>query len=67
VLLLLFTIGLHLRFRSVLRTEVLGVGPVQMALSATLFTAVGVAFGLDLHRKGLLGGSVFRFTRVPAQ
>lgn len=48
VLLLLFTIGLHLRFRSVLRTEVLGVGLVQMALSATLFTAVGVAFGLDL-------------------
>lgn len=47
VLLLLFTIGLHLRFRSILRLEVLGVGTAQIAISAVLFTAVGLAFGLD--------------------
>ena len=48
VLLLLFTIGLHLRLRNVIRTEVLGVGVAQLAISAVLFTAVGLAFGLDL-------------------
>lgn len=48
VLLLLFTIGLHLRLRNVIRTEVLGVRVAQLAISAVLFTAVGLAFGLDL-------------------
>ncbi len=48
VLLLLFTIGLHLRFRSIIRPEVLGAGTVQLAISAVLFTAVGLAFGLDI-------------------
>jgi predicted Kef-type K+ transport protein len=48
VLLLLFTIGLHLRLRSILRPEVLGAGTVQLIISAVLFTAVGLVFGLDI-------------------
>jgi glutathione-regulated potassium-efflux system ancillary protein KefC len=48
VLLLLFTIGLHLRFRSILRLEVLGAGSLQLIISAILFTAAGLAFGLDI-------------------
>ena len=48
VLLLLFTIGLHLRIKSVLRPEVLGVGAIHLALSAALFTLVilGLRFGI---------------------
>lgn len=48
VLLLLFTIGLHLRIKSILRPEVLGVGAIHLALSAVVFTAVVLAFGLGL-------------------
>lgn len=47
VLLLLFTLGLHIRLRSILRPEVLGVGSIHLAASAGVFTGVGLAFGLD--------------------
>ncbi|MGF1472757.1 MAG: cation:proton antiporter [Rubrobacteraceae bacterium] len=48
VLLLLFTIGLHLRIKSILRPEVLGVGAIHLLLSAVLFTLVVVAFGFGI-------------------
>ncbi|MDP8925396.1 MAG: cation:proton antiporter, partial [Actinomycetota bacterium] len=47
VLLLLFTVGLHLRLKSVLRPEIFGAGVAQLAISAVLFSAIGVALGLD--------------------
>ncbi len=54
VLLLLFTIGLHLRLKSILRPEVLGVGAIHIAISAALFTLVGLAFGLGLTAAALI-------------
>jgi predicted Kef-type K+ transport protein len=54
VLLLLFTIGLHLRFRSIIRPEVLGAGAIHLAVTAALFTAVGLAFGLGLTAAALI-------------
>lgn len=45
VLLLLFTIGLHLRIKSILRPEVLGVGAIHLTFSAGLFALVVLAFG----------------------
>ncbi|MGB3633465.1 MAG: cation:proton antiporter family protein [Rubrobacteraceae bacterium] len=54
VLLLLFTIGLHLRLKSILRPEVLGVGAIHIAISAALFTLVGLAFGLGLTAAALV-------------
>lgn len=47
VLLLLFTVGLHLRLKSILRPEIFGAGVAQLAISAVLFSAVGLALGLD--------------------
>jgi predicted Kef-type K+ transport protein len=47
VLLLLFTVGLHLRLKNVLRPEIFGAGVAQLAISAVLFAAIGVALGLD--------------------
>ncbi len=48
VLLLLFTIGLHLRIKSVLRPEVLGVGAIHLALSAALFALVVLGLGFNI-------------------
>lgn len=45
VLFLLFTVGLHLRFRNVLRPEVLGAGGIHLLLSVVLFGAVGLLMG----------------------
>ncbi|CAN5662187.1 cation:proton antiporter [soil metagenome] len=45
VLLLLFTIGLHLRIKSILRPEVLGVGAIHLVLSAVLFGMVVLVLG----------------------
>ncbi len=47
VLLLLFTVGLHLRLKSVLRREIFGTGVAQLAISAFLFSVIGMALGLD--------------------
>lgn len=55
VLLLLFTVGLHLRLRSVIRPEVFGLGSVQLALSAILFAAVGMVLGLDFTAALIVG------------
>lgn len=45
VLLLLFTVGLHLRFKSILRPEVLGAGGLHLAISAGMFMLVANFFG----------------------
>jgi predicted Kef-type K+ transport protein len=40
VVLLLFTVGLHLNFRSLIQPQVLGVGAIHLAISGLIFTAV---------------------------
>lgn len=55
VLLLLFTVGLHLRLRSIVRPEVFGLGAIQLVLSAVLFAAVGVALGLGFTAALIVG------------
>ena len=55
VLLLLLTVGLHIRPRNVLRLEVLGAGTAHLAISSVLFAAVGLAFGLAPGAAVLVG------------
>lgn len=55
VLLLLFTVGLHLRLRSIIRPEVFGLGGVQLTLSAVLFAAIGMVLGLDFIAAAIVG------------
>ena len=45
VLFLLFTVGLHLRLKSILRPEVLGAGGIHLALTAGIFALVASFFG----------------------
>lgn len=45
VLLLLFTIGLHLRIKSIIRPEVLGAGGLHLLITAGIFTVISHLFG----------------------
>ncbi len=47
VLLLLFSVGLHLRAKSLVQPEVLGVGGVHLVLVALVFGVGGLLMGLD--------------------
>lgn len=47
VIFLLFTVGLHLRFRNLLRGEVLGAGLTHIALSALPFAGLAWILGLE--------------------
>ena len=47
VIFLLFTVGLHMRIKSLIRPEVLGVGAIHMALSIALFAGVLILLGVD--------------------
>ena len=55
VLFLLFTVGLHLRLKSILRPEVLGAGGIHLALTAGIFTLVASFFGFDLTQSVIIG------------
>ena len=48
VLLLLFTVGLHIRLRSIFRAEVFGAGGLHLAFSVGLFTVLGLVVGLGV-------------------
>lgn len=48
VVFLLFTVGLHMRVKSILRPEVLGVGTLHMLLSIGLFTVVLVVLSIPV-------------------
>ena len=48
VVLLLFTVGLHLRIKSIVQPEVLGVGSVHLAISALVFSGIGLLAGWEL-------------------
>ena len=48
VVMLLFTVGLHINFRSLIQPQVLGVGIIHLALSALLFTLLLLLLELPL-------------------
>ena len=49
VLFLLFTVGLHIRLKNILRFDILGVSLVHLLLSMLLFTPVALAFGFNIQ------------------
>lgn len=55
VTLLLFTVGLHLRIKSIIQPEVLGVGSIHLLISAMLFGGIGLVVGWDLIPSVLVG------------
>ncbi|MAO65364.1 MAG: potassium transporter KefC [Balneola sp.] len=55
VLLLLFTVGLHLRFKSILRPEVLGAGGLHLAISTGIFMLVANFFGYAWTESLIIG------------
>lgn len=55
VLFLLFTVGLHLRLKSIIRPEVLGAGGIHLALTAGIFTLVASFFGYDPTQSVIIG------------
>lgn len=47
VIFLLFTVGLHLRLKNIIRTEVLGTGGIHLLVSTLLFVPIALVFGYD--------------------
>ena len=55
VALLLFTIGLHLRLKSILQPEVFGVGSLHLIVSAVVFGGIGLAAGWSFTTAATVG------------
>jgi predicted Kef-type K+ transport protein len=55
VLFLLFTVGLHLRIKSIIRPEVLGAGGIHLALTAAVFGLIASLFGYGLTESIIIG------------
>ena len=55
VLLLLFTVGLHLRLKNIIRPEVFGAGGIHLLISAGIFGVIAYAFGFDLTASIITG------------
>lgn len=55
VLLLLFTVGLHLRIKNILRAEVFGAGGLHLLVSAGIFTGIASMFGYELVESIIIG------------
>lgn len=49
VLFLLFTVGLHIRIKNILRPDVLGIGITHLIISTAIFTPLCLFFGFDLQ------------------
>lgn len=49
VIFLLFTVGLHIRIKNIVRIEILGVGLTHLLISTAVFTPVCLFFGFDLQ------------------
>ena len=45
VIFLLFTVGLHLRLKNIIRPEVFGAGSIHLIISAGIFMAISIGFG----------------------
>ncbi len=49
VIFLLFTVGLHIRIKNIIRTEVFGVGLIHLAITSAIFVPISLYFGYDLQ------------------
>lgn len=49
VIFLLFTVGLHIRIKNIVRIDILGVGLTHLIISTAIFTPVCLWFGFDLQ------------------
>lgn len=49
VLFLLFTVGLHIRIKNILRIDILGIALSHLLISAVLFTPITLYFGYNLQ------------------
>ncbi|MEZ4590942.1 MAG: cation:proton antiporter [Chloroflexota bacterium] len=58
VVLLLFTVGLHLNFRSLVQPQVLGVGSIHLIISGLIFTAVLILLDLPVGTAVLVAVSL---------
>ena len=55
VLLLLFTVGLHLRIQNIIRPEVFGGGGLHLIINAAIFTGIAILFGYQLVASIIIG------------
>ncbi len=55
ILFLLFTVGLHLRIKNIVRAEVLGTGGIHLLVSTALFAPLALAFGYGLAASIIIG------------
>ena len=55
VLLLLFTVGLHLRLKNIVRAEVFGAGGLHLLISAGIFTGIASIFNYELVESIIIG------------
>ena len=55
VALLLFTVGLHLRLKSIIQPEVFGVGSIHLVISTLLFGGIGLLAGWNLTTTTVVG------------
>lgn len=49
VLFLLFTVGLHIRLKNILRYDILGIGLIHLIISTAIFTPISLFFGYGLE------------------
>ncbi|WP_069130008.1 cation:proton antiporter family protein [Rhodohalobacter halophilus] len=49
VLFLLFTVGLHIRLKNILRYDILGIGLTHLIISTAIFTPISLLFGFGLE------------------
>ncbi|MFU8812155.1 MAG: cation:proton antiporter [Balneolaceae bacterium] len=49
VIFLLFTVGLHIRLKNILRIDILGIGLTHLLISTAIFTPISLYFGYDLQ------------------
>ncbi len=61
VVFLLFTVGLHLRLKNIVRPEVFGAGSIHLIITTGIFLLISMAFGFDLIQ-GLIIGTLLGFS-----
>ncbi|MDZ7758126.1 cation:proton antiporter family protein [Rhodohalobacter sp.] len=49
VLFLLFTVGLHIRLKNIIRYDILGIGVAHLIISTAIFTPISLFFGYGLE------------------
>jgi len=49
VIFLLFTVGLHIRIKNILRVDIMGIGLTHLAISTAVFTPIMLYFGYDIQ------------------